>query len=50
MGCGCGARDKKTKRYAIEGDPENQKFITERDAELTKQARKLEGKIVPVLV
>jgi hypothetical protein len=49
MACGC-QKNKKTRRYEIEGDPEGQKYITERDAELSKQARGLEGKVVPVLV
>lgn len=51
MGCGCGggakAALKTVQTYEIEGDPEQIKYLTERDAITQKAARELSGAVVP---
>lgn len=51
MGCGCGggakAVAKSVQTYEIEGDPEQIKYLTERDALDQKAIRELTGDVVP---
>lgn len=54
MGCGCGGGGVKAamaavQTYQIEGDPEGIKYLTERDAITQKDARGLEGDVVPTV-
>lgn len=51
MGCGCGGSKKAAmatvQTYEIEGDPNEVKYLTERDAIDQKAIRGLEGDVVP---
>lgn len=51
MGCGCGSSAKAARAavqtYEIEGDPQQIKYLTERDAINEKAARELDGAVVP---
>ncbi len=51
MGCGCGggakAVAKSVQTYEIEGDPNQVKYLTERDAIDQKEKRGLDGEVVP---
>lgn len=51
MGCGCGSNARAARAavqtYEIENDPEQIKYLTERDAITQKAARELEGAVVP---
>ena len=51
MGCGCGssakAALKTVQTYEIQGDPEGIKYLTELDAIRQKEARELDGDVVP---
>ena len=51
MGCGCGssvkAALKSVQTYEITGDPKEIKYLTELDANRQKEARGLDGDVVP---
>lgn len=51
MGCGCGGGAKTVAKsvqtYEIEGDPNQIKYLTERDALDQKARRELAGEVVP---
>lgn len=53
MGCGCGgggaaAAMKNVQQYSITDDPEQRKYLTEREALTAKDTRNLSGDVVPV--
>ena len=52
MGCGCGggaaATMKNVQQYSITGDPEQRKYLTEREALTARDTRGLTGDVVPV--
>lgn len=48
MGCNCGGQKTEKIRYAITGDPDNLKYLTEYEAKQQRTARGLSGEVVPV--